>query len=236
VTLLRGTGRTPCDEYEIPSDTPPRPPEHRVERRGGSLPACSDDSGSDGSSVEASGLSDAQRADIDDYVSTALDRYHVPGAVVAVIQGDRVLYRGAFRVRGTSDPRPVGLETRFMIGSVTKSMTSLLMASLADDGLLDWGARVTDTFPSFALSDPASTPAIRVRDLVNHSSGVPQFDIPILIEAMPPSRLVASIQDIPVQAAPGQLFGYSNRLVLNTDSVRTRYSPPAPPVPISAEA
>lgn len=36
-----------------------------------------------------------------------------------------------------------------------------LMASLADDGLL-WDARVTDTFQSCALSDPASTPLIRV--------------------------------------------------------------------------
>lgn len=115
-------------------------------------------------------------------------------------------------MRGTSDPRPVDLETRFMIGSVTKSMTSLLMASLADDGLLDWDARVIDTFPEFALSDPASTPLIRVRDLVNHSSGVPQLDVPILIEAMPPSRLIASIQRIPVQAAPGQVFGYSNQM------------------------
>ena len=85
------------------------------------------------------------------------------------------------------------------------------MATLVDDGALDWDRKVTDIFPSFALSDPTSTPKIRVRDLVSHSSGVPQFDMPFMLEHLGPMELIASIRDIPVVAAPGEVYGYSNQ-------------------------
>src|ERR1700755_1971222 len=109
-----------------------------------------------------------------------------------------------------------------MVASVAKPMTSLMMASLADDGLLDWDTPVQSIVPSFALSNPESTPQIRVRDLVNHSSGVPEFHAPLFLEELRPTGLIASIREIPTVAAPGEVYGYSNQMFASGGFVAAR--------------
>jgi CubicO group peptidase (beta-lactamase class C family) len=59
----------------------------------------------------------------------------------------------SYGVLGVDDPAPVDEETRFMIGSVTKSMTTTLAATLVSEGRLDWGDPVSDYLPSFAVSN-----------------------------------------------------------------------------------
>lgn len=127
------------------------------------LPGCSSSDASD-PHAQTESLAPDRAREIDDFVRSAIGRYDVPGAAIAVIQNGAVVHSAGFGVRGADDARPVTLETRFMVGSVTKSMTSLMMASLADEGTLDWDAPVVSLLPAFALSDPASTPLIRVRD------------------------------------------------------------------------
>jgi CubicO group peptidase (beta-lactamase class C family) len=170
----------------------------------------------DGASVDmpaSTTLSDGQKAELDDYIGAALGRYHVAGAAVAVVRGRDVLYQGTFGVRGVDDGLPVTPDTRFGIGSVAKSMTTLMMATLVDDGKVDWDTRATDVLPAFALSNPESTPQIRVRDLLNGTSGVPRFDTPFLVRDFSPTELVSLVQTIPTVAPPGQVFGYSNAMV-----------------------
>jgi CubicO group peptidase (beta-lactamase class C family) len=177
------------------------------------LPACSDDPAAvDDDSATVLPLPAPQSEALDAYLSEALERYGVPGAAVALVRGGEVVYQRTLGVRGVGDPGPIEASTRFLIGSLAKGMTSLMMASLADDGIVRWDEPVVDILPSFALSDPASTPGIRVRDLLNHSSGVPQYDTPLMVEAMSPTTMVASVQNIPTVAPPGQVYGYSNQM------------------------
>jgi CubicO group peptidase (beta-lactamase class C family) len=179
--------------------------------------ACSggDDPG-DSTTIEpprAAPLDGAQKAELDDYIGDALGRYGVPGAAVAVVRGRDVVYQGSFGVRSMSDAQPVTPNTRFAIGSVAKSMTSMLAATLVDDGKLGWETRVTDIMPAFGLSDPESTAQIRVRDLLNGTSGVPRFDTPFFVRTFSPTELIGLIRTIPTVAPPGEVFGYSNAMV-----------------------
>ena len=156
-------------------------------------------------------VTDAMRADIEAYAAAAVARYDIPGAAIAVVAGGRTVYQHGFGVRGLDDPRPVTPDTLFMVGSITKSMTGLLTATLVDDGLLDWDARVVDVLPGFALSDPAATPLIRIRDLLSHASGVAGHDPALLVQRFSPRELVQSLAGIPVLSAPGAAFHYSNQ-------------------------
>jgi CubicO group peptidase (beta-lactamase class C family) len=184
------------------------------------LVACS---GNDDTVVQAPGeavepaddpsLSEAETAELNDYISEALRRYQVPGVAVSIVQGKDVVYQGTFGVRGLDDPQPITVDTRFAIASVTKSMTTLLAATLADEGKLDWDARAMDVMPAFALSDAATTAQIRVRDLLNGTSGIPRFDTPFFVHAFEPTELVSFVGTIPTVAPPGQVFGYSNAVV-----------------------
>lgn len=175
------------------------------------LPGCSSTDTVD-SQTKTESLAPDRAQELDDFVRSALARYDVPGAALAIIENGAVVHSAGFGVRGADDARPVTPETRFMVGSITKSMTSLMMASLADEGKLDWDAPVAKLVPAFALSDPASTPLVRMRDLVNHSSGVPRYDTPLEVQYFPPTDLIDSLREIPVVAPPGKVFGYSNQM------------------------
>jgi CubicO group peptidase (beta-lactamase class C family) len=148
----------------------------------------------------------------DAYLESALVRYDVPGAAVAVVEGGRTVYAKALGKRARHGHAPVDKHTLFMIGSVTKSMTSMMMAIEVERGALDWNAPVTQFLPTFALSNPQSTQQIRVRDLVNHSSGVPRYDVPLMMENSRPKRMIASLSEIPIVAPPGQSYNYSNQM------------------------
>jgi CubicO group peptidase (beta-lactamase class C family) len=61
---------------------------------------------------------------IDAYIEEQMRRLHIPGASLAIVEGDRIVHlRGFGRARpGGETPTP---QTPFFIGSLTKSITAL---------------------------------------------------------------------------------------------------------------
>lgn len=164
-------------------------------------------------SVQPITLTAGMLADLEAQISDLLEQYRITGASVAIVQNGEIIYINGFGTLGLENEQAVTSDTLFMIGSTTKSMTTLMMASLVDDGLLDWDTPVIDILPDFALSDPAATTQIRVRDLVNNSSGVPRYDIPLMLEYLSPEEGIAWLKDIPLVSEPGEEFHYSNLMV-----------------------
>ena len=158
----------------------------------------------------AGSLDHAQRKEIDAFVESALERYDVPGVAIAVIKDGQVAYQAGFGVRDKDDGRPMTTSTLFALASLSKPMTTTMMASLADDGLLDWDQPVHEIIPSFALSHPEWAQQVRLRHLVGLSSGVPENNTLLFLERLTPTQMIASLPEIPSVAPPGELYGYSN--------------------------
>src|SRR5688500_635335 len=78
-------------------------------------------------------LTGERRAAFEAYVADALQRFDVPGVSIAVVQGGDVVYLNGFGVKVLGGTQPVDPDTMLMIGSDTKSMTTLLAATLVDD-------------------------------------------------------------------------------------------------------
>src|SRR5690606_40545451 len=78
-------------------------------------------------------FTDDLAADFESYIRAMLEKTHIPGASVAVIQDGKGVYVNGFGVRELGNEDPVTPDTLMMIGSVTKSMTSMMTASLVDD-------------------------------------------------------------------------------------------------------
>lgn len=169
-------------------------------------------------------LTEPLLAEFEAYVEAALEGFNVPGAAVAIVQNGDVVYIGGFGELVMGSGEAVTPETLFMIGSITKPLTTTMMATFADDGLLDWDQPVIDILPGFAISDMASSPELRVRDLVNGSSGVPRRDLPSLMTAMTPQAMIALIAELPMVAPPGETFNYSNYMVATGGYVTTLLS------------
>jgi CubicO group peptidase (beta-lactamase class C family) len=165
--------------------------------------------------VEPLPLTHERRAAFEAYVADAVLRFGVPGASVAVVQNGEVVYLNGFGVAQLGSTQPVNPDTMMMIGSITKPMTTMLAASLVDDGRLTWDTRLVDLLPAFAVDDPALTERLTVRDAFCNCSGVPGLNIESSFESgtLTPDSVVTALSGVAPAAPYGEQFIYNNLLV-----------------------
>ncbi len=158
-------------------------------------------------------FTDSSATTLDSFISSALADLHVPGASVAVISGDQIVFSQGYGTTGRED-QPVQSDTQMMIGSVTKSMTTMMMASMVADGLFAWDTKVIDLYPEFVLSDPDLTATIEMQDLVCACTGIPRRDYDFLFNGQDtPEQMIARLAGFAPFAGFGETFQYSNQMV-----------------------
>ena len=160
-------------------------------------------------SLDADASSLLQR--VADAVVTAMQQHLVPGAAVGVIVGDREEH-AVFGIASTSSLRPVTPETRFQIGSVTKTVTGTGIWRLIDEGSLDLDAPLRTYLPDLTLMDAEAAELVTVANLLDHSGGWygdEGFDTGSSDDAL--ARYVADrVPELPQVFSPGQFFSYNN--------------------------
>ena len=149
------------------------------------------------------------------YIEEAMAEFGIPGATVAVVQGDEIVYTGGFGARDPQSGEPVTPETRMMIGSTSKTMTTLAMAMLADQGAFDWDTPVVEILPTFAVADPTITEQLTVENLVCACTGVPRRDMELFFnyDELDAETIVESLADFEFFTDFGEAFQYSNQMV-----------------------
>lgn len=141
-----------------------------------------------------------------------LDLYNVPGVGYALIQDGEIIQVGGAGVRDTISNLPVTAETVFPIGSITKSFTALAVMQLVDAGLLDLDTPVIEYVPDLVLATEEATQGVTLRHLLAHTSGLARADqMLIKADSMSRAELVAAMAEIPIHAAPGEVYEYSNQ-------------------------
>jgi D-alanyl-D-alanine carboxypeptidase len=85
---------------------------------------------------DASGLTDARMAALDQAIPPAMQRASVPGAIVGIWQDGRAPYVKAFGVRDTATGVPMATDLYIRIGSNTKAFVVTSILILADQGKL----------------------------------------------------------------------------------------------------
>src|SRR5918997_153273 len=148
-------------------------------------------------------------------VQAAMDTFGIPGAAVALVEGDQIVYARGFGVRELDSQAPVTPRTRFRIASNTKSMTSLLVATFVDEGLLGWDTPVIEAWPAFRAPTDELTRTLRVRDLLGNGSGVaesPTIEFFMMAGSESAHDLLRSVADLPVIAPPNTEYYYNNTL------------------------
>lgn len=167
------------------------------------------------SEVEPLPLTDDLLAELDAYIAEMMATLDVPGAAVAIVKDGDIVYAKGYGVRELGKDDPVTPETLMLIGSTTKSMTTLLMATLVDDGIMDWDTRVVDILPTFAVADPEITAKITMRNLVCACTGVPRRDAELIFNAndLTAEGIIESLADFEFFTDFGEAFQYSNQMV-----------------------
>jgi CubicO group peptidase (beta-lactamase class C family) len=153
--------------------------------------------------------------ELETFITTNLERAGVPGAVVAVVQNGEVVYEGAFGVKEKGKDDPMTVDTSMMIGSTGKSLTTMMMGTLVDDGKMTWDTPAQDILPSFAVKDPELSKTITMRNLVCACTGVPRRDLELIFNAseLTSEAFVASLSSFEFFTDFGEAFQYSNQMV-----------------------
>lgn len=110
---------------------------------------------------------------IESMAEQLIDEGQVPGLAIGVVFGDEVVYLGGFGVREIGKPEMVDADTVFQIASLSKAVSSTVVAAIVSGGTAAWDSRIADIDPGFQLYDAYPTANVTIRDLFSHRSGLP---------------------------------------------------------------
>jgi len=151
---------------------------------------------------------------IDAYIEQQMDRLNVPGAVLAIVEDDKIVH-----LRGFGQARPGGAvpspQTPFILGSTTKSFTALAVMQLVEAGKIELDAPVQRYLPWFRVADPQASAQMTVRHLLNQTSGlsllsgwIPLADFDDRPDAS--ERQARALSTLVLTRPVGSAFEYSN--------------------------
>ena len=106
-------------------------------------------------------------------VERVLEESGVPGAAVAVVQGEELLVAEGFGVKVAGGDDAIDEETVFQIASMSKPIGATVVATQVDAGVVDWSTPAAPLIPGFALADPWVTEHVTIGDFYAHRSGLP---------------------------------------------------------------
>ncbi len=104
---------------------------------------------------------------------TAIADGRTPGLAIGIVYKGRVVYLNGFGLREVGKPDLVDADTVFQLASVSKPISSAVVASLVSDGVVKWDDRMIQLDPEFRFFDPAATSKVTLADLFSHRSGLP---------------------------------------------------------------
>ncbi len=95
-----------------------------------------------------------------------------PGATILIRENGRVLFERGYGLRDLRTQTRIDSHTNFRLASCTKQFTAMAIMLLVHDGKLRYDEHLTDVFPEF----PGYGNAITIRNLLNHTSGLPDYE------------------------------------------------------------
>jgi CubicO group peptidase (beta-lactamase class C family) len=161
----------------------------------------------------------AERGKADSIVRDLVERFRLPGVSVALARNDRLVYAAAMGWADRDKRVPMATTTRMRLASVSKTLTSLALMTLAERGRVSLDTVVFG--PTGVLGTEYGEPVfggekatITVRQLMQHLEGGwsnerndPIFDFYDLTQR---ALIVKTLRDRPLESRPGTAQAYSN--------------------------
>ncbi|WP_035855763.1 serine hydrolase domain-containing protein [Cryptosporangium arvum] len=139
-----------------------------------------------------------------------IDRHGIPGAQLAVLDGDTITEVAAGVLSLRTGAR-AGTDALFLPGSIGKLYTASLVLMLVDEGLVELDAPVRRYLTDFQVADKDARDTVTIRNLLSHTSG---FDGDVFLDTGRGDdalrRYIDRIADLPQICPPGTLWSYSN--------------------------
>jgi CubicO group peptidase (beta-lactamase class C family) len=97
---------------------------------------------------------------------------NAPGMAATLVRNGRIEYRSVFGFADLGARTPITPDTQFLLASLTKQFTAMAIMILAERHKLQFD----DTLAKFCPEFPAYARTITIRNLLNHTAGLTQYD------------------------------------------------------------
>jgi D-alanyl-D-alanine carboxypeptidase len=113
----------------------------------------------------------AQADEIDKYVTGEMQKSHVPGMSIAVVQHGKLLYTQHYGIANVELAVAVTTNSVFKIASLTNPITAIAVLTLVQDGRLLLDSTIGHYVPGL----PAQWNTLTIRQLLSHTSGIADY-------------------------------------------------------------
>ena len=161
---------------------------------------------------------DGRASDLDTLnadIAAIVAENQVRGGAYAVIDSGEVTALRTFGHADAEAARPVTSATLFRVGSISKAVTSLLVMSAVEDGLIALDTPVTDVLPGVGIENPwRDTAPLRLVHLLEHTGGLPGSSFYEYAQVGPDvstSAYLTRMQGrLTLRWPPGRYYSYAN--------------------------
>jgi CubicO group peptidase (beta-lactamase class C family) len=136
-----------------------------------------------------------------------------PGAAILVAQGDKIIFKKGYGKASLKTGIAITPQHVFRIGSITKQFTSVAIMKLASEGMLKLEDKVSKYLPDYKPQGELIT----IQNLLNHTSGIPNFTSLLPLRSLENKSAAKSIQQrfndfntLSLEFSPGEKQSYSN--------------------------
>lgn len=143
---------------------------------------------------------------IDTYIKEVIELNEIPGVALGVIKDGKVIYEKYYGKACLEENKAVDKNTAFKIFSTTKLITNVGVFQLIEKGKLS----LEDPISKYLNNLPNEWQAIKVKNLLSHSSGLPNIimfeDIPITLSY---DEQIAKLTKKPMEFVTGNEYSYN---------------------------
>jgi len=165
--------------------------------------------------VKKKNITDIQKRTIDKYVTAEMARQHIPGATVGIFRNGKLVYGQGYGYANLEWQVKMRPDTLMQSGSVGKQFTATAVMMLVEQGKVSLDDSIRKYFPE----GPEFWQAIKVKNLLSHSSGIAEYGSPErgtpgalfdLRADFSEDQLIQNAGKMPIDFPPGDKFEYCN--------------------------
>ena len=109
------------------------------------------------------------------FLDDIIKHYNVPGIAAALVSKDSIIKSAVSGIRKFGVTNQIKEHDIFSIGSCAKSMTSVVAATLVEEGLISWDTKPLDIYPELLGEIDEDFRNITLKDLLSHQAGIEPF-------------------------------------------------------------
>lgn len=134
----------------------------------------------------------------------------IPGLSLAIVKDGSVVLSKGYGYKSFEKQSPVTSDTQFAIGSATKAFTGLSVLISQDEGKLSLDDSPKKYLPFFKINDAEIDKNIKIRDLLDHSSGLNRTDLAWISGKLTREEVIKVAGEAKPTAKLDEKFQYQN--------------------------